>query len=920
MTGKINLYKQLGTSINGLHNGHIRELQLEFGPNEISEKQHFTLLIMLVRQFTDLMVLILLAAASIAYFSGESTDAVVILLVVFLNGLIGFLQEYRADRAVAALKKMLAPLAKVIRNGREQTINARELVPGDLMILQEGDAIPADAYILSEEELAVQEAVLTGESVPVNKSALSSLNQQKNQHKVFMGTMVSHGKARAVVFATGFQTEFGKIATLTHKTETDRSPLQLELAQIGSLVAWLTLAISLFLVLSGVLLQDSPWIETIIFAVSVAVAAVPEGLPATITIALALGVQRLSHEKAIVKKLSAVETLGCTTVICSDKTGTLTKNEMTVKEIYLNNYLLSVEGSGYEVTGAIEIISPIIDRANGRKLVKGNLIGGGLYEQELLNLPEAMRLLARVASLNNDARLILKQGQVQVFGDPTEAALLVMAKKAGISLKKTLETYPRLQEIPFDSDRKMMTTLHQTGNKYLVCSKGSPEQVLAQSKFLYLNGRKVALNTALRQQIKEHYRQMAKQALRVLALAYTELTEIPKNKEALQAAEKELTLIGLVGMIDPPRQEVPAACRAALAAGVKIYIVTGDSGETAAAVAEQIGLTDLQIITGDELDTLSDHDLSEILQNAGDKPLVFARVRAEHKRWIVDLLKKAGEVVAVTGDGVNDAPALKRADIGIAMGIGGTDVSREAAAMVLSDNSFASIVSAIREGRRIYENIKKFIFYIFSCNIAELLIVLLAISLQLPVPLTAILILCINLGTDVLPAVALGLEDTEEDLMLGKPRRSGTHILNKKFLQRTAYLGGFLGLLVIVTYLGFLYLNGWHWGETLSTRNALHQHASTIAFALLVLAQIVNAYNSRSSTRSVFRMKFFANYQLFLAALSSVLLVLLIVQTPFLNQVLGTTPLNLFEWGIVAGLSLTVLVFEEIRKLWVRRG
>ena len=919
MAGKQTIYQQLGTSPKGLKQSRIRDLQAEYGPNTIVQQKHFATLKLLLSQFSDVMVLILLAATLIAYWSGEKVDALVILIVVFLNAAIGFIQEYRADHAVAALQKLLAPHARVIRNGREQVLAAHELVPGDLLILEAGDAIPADSYVISAEELAVQEAVLTGESLPVSKEELSSLAQQKDLHKVFMGTTLTHGQARAIVYATGMKTEFGKITKLTRQTASDESPLQQELKSLGSWIAKVIILISGLLLLIGFYFQGKPLLETMLFSVSVAVALVPEGLPTTITIALALGVQKLAKQNAIVKKLTAVETLGSTTVICSDKTGTLTKNEMTVKQIWLNDYLLEVAGSGYETHGTLEIVNPIINKANGAKIINGHLIGRGPQADQAQNLMPALELLSQAVTLNNHARLIRRRDKIEVLGDPTEAALLVLAAKAGLHTNKTIKDFPILKEIPFDSDRKLMSTLHRIDNQLLVFTKGSPDHLLSHAKFLYLNGQQVPLTSELKHKLKAQYSQMGEQALRVLAIAYKKVAEVPQSKKELNELETDLTLLGLVGMIDPPREEVRAACEAALSAGIKIYIVTGDAGETALAIAQQIGLNNLKMLTGTELEKFDDTELRNFIKKEGQSALVFARVKAEHKRWIVDTLKKMGEIVAVTGDGVNDAPALKRADIGIAMGIGGTDVSREAASMVLSDNSFASIVTAVEEGRRIYENIKKFIFYIFSCNIAELLTVLAGVALGLPAPLTAILILCINLGTDVLPAVALGIEPAEQDLMQKNPRRHKSHILDKNFLERTLSLGILMGLTVVGTYLGNLYFGGWRWGTALSADDVLHTKASTIAFALLVLIQIVNAYNARSSTQSVFKLKFFANYQLFMAGLSSVLMVLLIVHTPFLNQVLGTVPLSLKEWGTVVGLSLSILVFEEIRKLLVRQ-
>ena len=917
------LFAHFQTKENGLTKAEVQKRLRKYGYNEIKAKGKTPLWIQFFAEFKDLMVIILLAAVIISFWVGEHRDAAVILFIVLLNAIIGFIQKFKAEKALEALQKMVSPQAKVIREGQIVEIEAREIVPGDILIIEEGDKIPADARLFEENEVEVEEAALTGESVPVAKQASpiqkDELHLDEHQNIVFMGTTVAHGTGKAVVIHTGMDTEFGKIAHLTTSTKKDKSPLEKELFKVGIFVGKVTIIISALLFLVGFFGQGKEFSETFLFAVAVAVAAVPEGLPATITIALALGVQRLAKKNAIVKQLSSVETLGSTTVICSDKTGTLTKNEMTVQELWTRKQLFTVSGSGYKPEGRLRVHNTNIRISTNEKHPPG-------YDLELLSkqhppIFDTIDLACRVTTLCNNASLNEEKGKWKMIGDPTEGALLTMSAKAGFDLTKLNKNFKRLHEFPFDSKRKMMTTINKAKNgpKITAYTKGAPDSVIDNCESILINGKLQKLTQKDRVAILKQNDQMAGKALRVLALAYRELPSILKEKYSKEGVEKNLTFIGLVGMIDPPREGVKEAVAETHAAGIKTYIVTGDNGLTAEAIARQIGLVKgkkVRIVTGTELNSM---DEKKLLQEFKKHPeIIFSRVSPEHKLKIVTAVKHRGEIVAVTGDGVNDAPALKRADIGIAMGIAGTDVSREAANMILADDSFSTIVTAIKEGRTIYENLKKFIFYIFSCNIGELVTVFAAILIGLPYPLTAILILAVDLGTDVLPALALGVDPPEPGIMQKPPRNPREHILKKSFIIHFVSLGTFIGAVVTGAFIWQLTQNGWVWGEALADDHWIYLKASTFAFALLVLIQMVNAFNSRSNVSSIFKIGVFSNRKLLAAIMISILTVLLFVEVPWIADYLHTTHLTAREWGLIALASLSVLVFEEVRKLIFR--
>jgi len=875
----------------GLRTSEIKDLQSKYGLNIIKPKGKTPLVIQFLEEFKDIMIAILIIAAILAYIGGEKIDGTVILGIVLLNAFIGFFQKYKAEKAVDALKKMIEPHAKVIRDGTEKIIEAKDLVPGDLIILEEGDQVGADAKVVEEIELEVNESTLTGESRPVKKDVESKdkkhLNLDEQTNTVFMGTIVTKGRGKAIVLRTGMNTMLGKIAHLTASTKKDKSPLEKELKRIGIFAGKITMVLSVILFLTGYFIQGQKFVETLLFATSVAVAAVPEGLPATITIALALGVKALAKKNAIMKQLSSVETLGSTTVICTDKTGTLTKNEMTVKEIFISGYDIKVEGVGYEPKGSLSL-------------------KGTNAEIDIM-----LEKLCLGAILCNNSRLVQENDFWKIIGDPTEGALITVAEKAGFEFNKTSNKWKREHEFPFSSERKMMTIVAK--NKYekhaTVLSKGAPGIILEKCTHILKNGHVEEITKEDIREIENHNDKMSKEAKRVLAFSYKEVEKNKGYKE--EEIENKMIFIGLMGMIDPPRPEVANAVKMTKKAGIKTYIITGDYGPTAEAIARQIGMIEgkkVRMVTGAELDTLSEPRLSKIMKE--NLEIIFSRVSPEHKLKIISVLKKHGEVVAMTGDGVNDAPALKRADIGVAMGIAGTDVSREASNMVLADDSFGTIVNAIEEGRKIYENLKKFILYTFSCNIGELITVFAGIILGLPAPLTAILILCVNLGTDVLPAIALGADKADPDIMERKPRNPKERILKREFIIHFTYLGMIVGIITTGYYIAML--------KAYNGNPNAYLKASSSAFALLVLIQMWNALNARSAKFSVFRIGFFKNKNLLGAILISVLIVLALVEIPIIQKIVGTTHLSITEWLIIFALSSTIFIIEEFRKLWIR--
>lgn len=863
----------------------------KYGPNELQAQQGPTVWQKILSQLKDFLILLLLGAAVISLFLGETSDAIVIFLVVVLNTVLGVVQELKAEKALSALEELTAPLAKVHREGQTREVAAKELVPGDLILLEAGDFVPADARLVTADSLQVNESALTGESVPVAKEAEFTaaedlpLGDQKNM--VFKGTIVTFGRGRALVTGTGMDTELGRIAGLLQTGPEEKTPLQKRLDSFGKQIGLLAIGVCLFIFLVGIL-RGNRFYEMFLVAVSLAVAAIPEGLPAIITIVLALGVQRMAGQKAIIRRLPAVETLGSATVICSDKTGTLTQNAMTVRRIVTGTADYAVTGEGLKAEGEFR-------RGEAPVTVE---------EQPLLDL------ILKIGALCNDAEFLPEEAQI--IGDPTEGALVVAAAKAGMTRKELQATYPRTQEYPFDSVRKRMSTVHQgtlvpklAGEKgedrHWLLVKGAPDLVLENCQWWLGEDGPQELTAARKAELLKVNHQLATEALRVLAFAFR---PDPPSGSPVEEVEKDLTFVGFMGMIDPPRPEAKAALQVCQEAGIAVKMITGDHRDTAVAIAEQLGLAGSTeaVLVGAELEALDGAELAQRVDGVS----VFARVSPEHKVRIVDALKQNGAIVAMTGDGVNDAPALKKADIGAAMGQTGTDVAKEAADMVLADDNFATIVRAVQEGRVIFENIKKTVYFLLSCNLGEIVTIFTAILLGWPVPLYPIQILWVNLVTDSLPALALGVDPPEGDIMKRPPLHPEEGLFDRKARMLLGVFGVFIAAVTLTAF-------------RLGLRESVPK-GETMAFATLGLCQLVHAYNFRSLTTSLWRRGIFQNKQLVWASATSAFLHLIVFFTPWLRGIFRTELLPLNDWLIVCGLALTPLLMGEIWKLVAKGG
>ena len=850
---------ELKTSEKGLYSTDAKVRLETYGPNALPDKGRASVFKLILSQFASPIVWVLIVAMVISIAVDELTDGIVIAVILVLNAILGFIQEYRAENAIAALKKLTALKAKVLRDGKEQLIAAADLVPGDIILLETGDKVPADCRLIDVTNLQTQEAALTGESTPVTKQVnpVKSAAQVADRiNLVYSGTIVTAGRAKAVVAGTGKDTEIGKIATLIQEAETERTPLQKQLARLSVALTILVVVIALVVFTTGVI-QNQPLFTFFLAAVALAVAAIPEGLPAIVTMSLAIGVQRMAARNALIRKLPSAETLGSCTVICSDKTGTLTHNQMTVRKVYVDGQSIEVTGSGYAPEG------------------------------KFAEHPKDLDLLLTIGALNNDSKVEKNDHDWAVFGDPTEAALLVSARKGGVNLAKLTATMQRVGEIEFTSERKRMTTLHEKAKKVTAFVKGAPDVIVEHCTKIIENGKVRKLTPDDKKAILAANEAFANDALRVLGFAYRDA-----GKERTAKVEKELIFVGLQAMIDPPRIEVREAIAECVTAGIKVVMITGDHLSTAQAIAKELGITG-KAITGADLETLQD------FENQVNEIGIYARVNPEHKIRIVDALQKLGHVAAMTGDGVNDAPALKKADIGIAMGITGTDVAKEASAMVLADDNFATIVAAVREGRRIFDNISKFVRYMLSSNTGEVLTVFLSILLGLPLPVIAIQLLWINLITDGLPALALGVEPASKDVMQRPPRKQSEHIITKGHAVELVLIG-------LTITAGTLYL----FTSYAETDLML---ARTMAFTTLVLGQMFNVINKRSDS-SVFTYSPFSNPWVLLAIASSIGLQLLVLYSP-LNTIFEAVPLQAEHWYLIIPVAAGTLVMGEIVKL-----
>ncbi|ACL70941.1 calcium-transporting P-type ATPase, PMR1-type [Halothermothrix orenii] len=852
----------------------------ETGPNRLKESKGRSPWQMFIDQFKDALVIILLFSAIISAAVGEISDSLVIAVILILNSTLGVIQEYKAEKSLAALKELASPRALVLRDGKQQKVEASQLVPGDIVLLDAGDYVPADLRLISVTDLKIEESVLTGESVPVEKTdkiikdEKPPLGDQKNM--AFMGTIVTYGRGRGIVTGTGMDTEMGKIAEALKDDKREPTPLQKRLDRMGKKLGLAVIGIAAIIILMG-WLRGIDLLEMFMTGISLAVAAVPEGLPAVVTIVLALGVQRMIKRHAIIRRLPAVETLGATTIICTDKTGTLTKNEMTVKSIFLPGRNIKVSGEGYKPEG---------------KFIEGNT-------EVKTNSDKDLALLLKAASLCNNAELTRnKDNNRDIIGDPTEGSLVVAAEKAGFTKERLNNDYERIKEFPFDSERKRMSTVHRTPDKKVIAFvKGAPDQILKRCIGYQINGKVKDLDDNVREEIVKQNKEYASQALRVLAVAYKPLDG--ENNLHIDNVEKGLIFLGLMGMIDPPRREVADSVKLCKQAGIRPVMITGDYSLTARAIAEELGIykNGDKIITGSELEDMNPEELKE----AVSLTTVYARVSPHHKSKIVQALKDSNEVVAMTGDGVNDAPALKKADIGVAMGITGTDVAKEAADMVLTDDNFASIVSAVEEGRGIYSNIKKFIHFLLSCNVGEIITLFLAIIVGLPRPLIPIQILWVNLVTDGFPALALGVDPAAPDLMEKPPRDPDEGVFAGKMGVNIISQGLFIGLLTLVIFFLGLHYFSLPVGQTM-------------AFATLSFSQLIQALNARSREYSLFRLGILTNKYLILAIMISGLLQLGVMFIPFLQAAFKVIPLTGTQWLIVLLASLTPLPYVEILK------
>lgn len=903
-----NAAKELGVNQDhGLTQHEVKQRQVKNGPNRLLEVPGKPAWQMFLAQFTDFMVIVLLVAAIISGFLGGVADTITIMAIVILNAILGFVQEYRAEKSIAALKRLSAPEARVIREGREYQIPAEELVVGDLVELEAGSRVPADLRLIKTVNLEIEEAALTGESVPVRKQdgALAgdqiALGDQRNM--AFMGTSVTRGRGRGLVASIGMQTELGKVAEMIQEVEEEETPLQRRLAQMGKVLVMGCLFVCALVVVAGIW-RGQPLYQMFLTGVALAVAAIPEGLPAIVTVVLAVGVQRMIKRRAIIRKLPTVETLGCATVICSDKTGTLTKNEMTVRKLYVDGKLIDVSGEGYAPYGDFRHEAKPLTTAEAKAGLKQLLKIAALCNNARLQPASESSAGSGFKLFNKTAR----HDNWTVIGDPTEGALAALAAKDDLWQHKLEKSEPRIHENPFESERKRMSVVCRgSGGQQHSYVKGAPDVILENCSRILSQGRIRPLNEVERKQIAKLNSRLAGEALRVLALAYRPLN--PGESTSPDQAERDLVFVGLAGMIDPPR---PAAIRAAAEAreaGIRSVMITGDHPATALAIAREMGLAkeESQVLTGLELDALSDKQLAERIESI----TVFARVAPFHKVRIVKALKQQGHIVAMTGDGVNDAPAVKEADIGIAMGKTGTDVTKEASAMVLADDNFATIVSAIEEGRSIYDNIRKFIRYLLGCNVGEVLTMFLAPLLALPLPLLPIQILWINLVTDGLPALALGVEKGGSDIMERPPRHPQESVfargLGKEIIRRGIEIG--LGTLLVFVFA--LY----YWGDGSSDSLRL---AQTCAFSTLVFLQLFYVMECRSETQSAFQIGFFGNPLLIMAVLISTVMQLSVIYQPFLSSVFKTVPLQAEHWILILLVAGSRQIFALLKYVLAR--
>ena len=859
----------------GLTNEEAQKRSEKYGSNRLEGGKEKSIFQMMLEQLKDFLVIILIIAAVISIVLGEALEGIIILAIVVLNTILGVYQENKASNALKALKEMASPHAKVLRNGQIVEVASSDVVPGDITILEAGDYIPADLRLIETVNLKIDEAALTGESVPVEKDANVVLPMDAGLgdriNSAYMGTVITYGRGKGLITDIGMQTQMGNIADMLNETPDESTPLQKKLDRLGKLLGIVCLAICGIIFLLG-LWHGMELFDIFMTSVSLAVAAIPEGLTVVVTVVLAMGMQKMVKCNAIIKRLSAVETLGSTTVICSDKTGTLTQNKMTIQKLYDAEKEYLVSGSGYSPKGEVTDM-------DGKKASDSvtKLIEGGLLCNDSIYNPE----------------------EETIIGDPTEGAMVVLAHKCNMEKNEWEKKYPRIQEIPFDSDRKLMSTFHDINGELVMYTKGAPDELLKRCTHVEIAGEVQELSKGKRDEILAKNKEFAESALRVIGVAYRLVKKVDTSLEA----ENNLIFVGLLGMIDPPREEAKEAIDICKAAGIQVKMITGDHKITASAIGNQLGIVTEGTVEGREISDMTEEQLCECVKHTS----VFARVSPEHKVRLVDAVRANGNIAAMTGDGVNDAPSLKHADIGVAMCITGTDVSKEAADMILTDDNFASIVKAVAEGRTIYSNIRKVVGFLLSCNIGEILVILFAMLSNLPVPLVAIQLLSINLITDAFPAFALGMEKEEPGVMQKHPRDPAEPIVDKKMsiaviIQSVA--------LALGTLASFIY--GYYVHDSLDV-------ARSACFFTLVLGELLRAYSARSESRSIFKMRIFENGYLNKCVLVSILFMLACIYVPVLNPVFSTVPLNFDEMLMALVFAFLPMLGGETAKLILKK-
>jgi len=902
-------YLELETGEHGITETSAQERLEAYGPNRLKAIRRTPLIIRFIYNFTNLLAVLMWIGSGLSFWADMPEAGWACIVVIVVNAIFSFWQEFKAEKAIEALKKMIPSYARVIRDDTERKVPTGGIVPGDVIIIEEGDNVPADARLIEAHELRVNNSAFSGESKLSHKMAEGFQDGTgflwlEMPNLIFAGTSVASGMGKAVVIATGMATEIGKIAYLTQTVREELSPLQKEVNRISKLIAAIAVVMGFAFFFVGLVFTKMTLVASAMFAIGIILANVPQGLMPTLTLALAMAVQRMVARHALIKKLSSVETLGCTNVICTDKTGTLTTNEMSVRKIWINNKTIEVTGSGYEPKGTFSF--------QDKPLAADAFSNDGLD------------LLFRTAVLCNTAKLVppsKAQNYWNVIGDPTEGALLTLAQKAGFDCEQHRQDCPAVKRFPFESVRKRMSSINRLADGSLrVFVKGAPKEVLELSTRIVLDKNAVKLTSAEKSQITAKLDDFAAEGLRVLGLACRTFDARELSDASAQNVEQDLTFIGITGMYDPPRPEVKDAVSVCKKAGIRVVMITGDYQITALSIAKQVGIVSSdnpEVITGTELDCLTDEQLKDKLTS---REVVFARVNPEHKLRVVSTFKELGSIVAVTGDGVNDAPALKRADIGVAMGLRGTDVAKEAADIILIDDNFASIVAAVEEGRAVFDNIKKFITYIFAHLVPEAIPYIFYVILKIPVPITVMQILAIDLGTEILPALALGLEKPEPGVMDIPPRPKKKGVIDKTVLFR-GYV--FLGLLeaasVLVVYYLVLYQGGWRPGMRLEPddttfANPLHLKAITMVFLGIVVMQIANVFACRSEKHSIFKLGFFSNKLIYGGIIFELLLASAIIYVPFLQDIFQTTGVGWADWGLLFVFAGLIFLAEELRK------